>query len=466
MSFILLLGAIIAAVYGVTQGSILALILAAVGMAAGTHRRGGRAAAHDITIMRRIGGRFFDRQWKFGAWFTLVTSVVAVFWIRESDPNLLSFGLWLVSLMAAIGTGLHYDRGSFFWLRLNAVVKWQQIDWFIMIGLLVAALVIRVYALDPYLPAMHGDEGEMGMLARLALYGPGEERGALSLPLFLTAFLDHPTLFHYLQAGAILLFGDSEVGLKLLSAIFGALCVPLIYAMGHIGWGRTEGLVGSWLLVVSHFHIQYSRIALNNIQSVWFASLFALLVAMAAVLNAMPDQVERKGSSREESVDDIEPSPELETVETREEPFRPLPVLVDGRLTLFIVIGLTIGLSQYFYYGSRLIALWAIPMLLLLWRAKRATLGHVLAVGMASIVAFLPLLVFYSGNVPSFLNSMSGVNVFKPEGMQHTLGPTAIWPDDIPRLLLYQIDRNFDFFVRSGDFSAFYTASYPAFLLP
>lgn len=53
------------------------------------------------------------------------------------------------------------------------------------------------------LPPMHGDEGEMGTLALLALHGPNSGISPHPLPLFSTAFLEHPTLFYYVQAGAL-----------------------------------------------------------------------------------------------------------------------------------------------------------------------------------------------------------------------------------------------------------------------
>ena len=162
-----------------------------------------------------------------------------------------------------------------------AKLRFTQVDWFLVGAITAVALVLRLYRLDDFLPTMHGDEGEMGMLALLALHGPASGVSPTPLPLFRTAFLDHPTLFHYLQAGALWLFGESLTGLRTLSAIFGALCVPVVYGIGRIGWGRIAGITASWLLAVSHLHLHYSRIALNNVQSIWFTALFILLMMVA-----------------------------------------------------------------------------------------------------------------------------------------------------------------------------------------
>ena len=45
------------------------------------------------------------------------------------------------------------------------------------------------------------------------------------------------------------------------------------------------GLTAAWLLAVSHLHIHYSRIGLNNIQSVW--SLIVVLAVMAMVAHSI-----------------------------------------------------------------------------------------------------------------------------------------------------------------------------------
>ena len=69
--------------------------------------------------------------------------------------------------------------------------------------------------------------------------------------------------------------------LRILSAVFGALCMPLVYLIGRMGWGKIAGFVAAALIAVAHLHIHYSRMALNNIQSVWFA-LFCALMLIAA----------------------------------------------------------------------------------------------------------------------------------------------------------------------------------------
>lgn len=284
----------------------------------------------------------------------------------------------------------------------------------------VAAFALRAYDLAHFPPPMHGDEGEMGLMALQILEGPGR------LPLFATGWLDHPTLFHYLQAASMAIFGKDEVGLRMLSAIFGAACVPLVYWIGYIGWGRLVGFTAAWLMAVSHLHIHFSRIGLNNIESVFGMTLFMLLLALIW-----------ERSEREQRA--------------------------TAPLWLFMGAGLVAGLSQYLYYGSRLIPVVAAPLLLVLWRRKRASAGQLLMLALAALIAFAPLGGFYLNHWAPLVNRMRGVSVFRAENLRHILGPDAVWPKDLPMLLKVQAERNLRFFVRDGDASSFYLRDIPAF---
>ncbi len=456
MSLFLFLLAVTAAMYGVMANNGVALFVALLSMAAGTQRFTSRAGAGDVRFLRDVGGRLLGRPGLFIFWLSLLGALAAAIMARTRDPDPLVMAIWLAAMLGAIVAGWLHDRHSNLWQRVRGAVHWQRLDWLIVLVLFVVALLLRVYMLSPFLPAMHGDEGEMGLLARLALYGPGNGLGDRPLAYFRTGFLDHPTLFHYIQAGALALFGDNIVSLKLLSAFFGALCAPTIYAIGRFGWGRAAGLAGGWLLAVSHLHIHYSRIALNNIETVWLVSLLVLLAVMAWALGEIPRQ-ERVAAHAADSTD----APVLEVDIAND--LQPIPPQDEGRLTIFILLGLVVGLSQYFYYGSRLLALLAIPYMLLLWRTRRATIEQVILAGMSSLLAFLPLMVFYFDNLAPFINRMRGVSVFNPEGLMHTLGGDAAWPNDIPVLLLEQIERNLRFFMQNGDRSAFYVTDIPAF---
>src|SRR5205085_6148839 len=69
-------------------------------------------------------------------------------------------------------------------------------------------------------------------------------------------------------------FGTSEVGLRLLPALFGALTIPVVYVAGAIGATRRMGLAAALLVAVNPFLIWYSQEARSY-------PLLILLVALA-----------------------------------------------------------------------------------------------------------------------------------------------------------------------------------------
>ncbi|MEZ4864051.1 MAG: glycosyltransferase family 39 protein [Caldilineaceae bacterium] len=435
--------------YGAFSGSLLSLTIAAiltVVVAEGVRQRltaqsSGEREESFLTLRRYAGLSLV-------ALAIFVTALAT----RQAQNNEFDFTpgyLWLAGMVLLLVAGHTHDQ----WLlylqgkrdqKRGVTYQFWRIfdrtDWLLVLAITLVALVLRLYRLNDFLPTMHGDEGEMGELALLALYGPASKISPNPLPFFSTAFLDHPTLFHYLQAGALWLFGESLTGLRTLSVVFGALCVPPIYAIGRLGWGRIAAVSASWLLAVSHLHIQYSRIALNNIETVWFVLLFILCMIIIAY-----------GQSK------------AHTDNSQADPARNQPQWIEGSVTLYLWAGLAMGLSQYFYYGSRLIPILALPLLLFLWVTKRAKVLQIVVMAIATLIAYAPLAAHYSHSLAAFVNRTRGVSIFNAEGMAHTLGPQAVWPRDLPLLFWEQLRRNALFLVQNGDTSSFYLADIPAF---
>ncbi|MDX6693300.1 MAG: mannosyltransferase [Blastocatellia bacterium] len=102
----------------------------------------------------------------------------------------------------------------------------------------------------------------------------------LPLPQLLaeTASSDvHPPLYYLLLHFWIKLFGDSEAGARLLSALFGLLAIMMIYLVAALLFDRATGLLSALLLALSLFHIEfaqearmYSLLALLSLCSLYF----------------------------------------------------------------------------------------------------------------------------------------------------------------------------------------------------
>jgi 4-amino-4-deoxy-L-arabinose transferase-like glycosyltransferase len=163
-------------------------------------------------------------------------------------------GLWFLSIVLFLGGAWFLDGGRVRGERLH-IARWE---WAAIGSLTILALLVRLIALGHVPGNFSGDEGEMGMEAR-AVIG-----GALRDP-FTTGWFGHPTLWFFLQAGSLRVFGEGVLGLRLLSALLGTATVPALYLFARRPFGARVALSASALLAVYHFHIHFSRLGLNNV---------------------------------------------------------------------------------------------------------------------------------------------------------------------------------------------------------
>ncbi len=125
-------------------------------------------------------------------------------------------------------------------------------------------------------------------------------------------------IYPYFQHLSIQIFGASLGGLRMASVIIGTLTIPALYMLGSALFSRKVGLLAALLLAVFPPHIHFSRLALNNIADPLFGVLALWLVVRA---------LQRRSASD------------------------------------WLLAGVTLGLTQYFYEGGRLL----FPALVVLW---------------------------------------------------------------------------------------------------
>ncbi len=338
----------------------------------------------------------------------LASSGIAARLAVRSPLNPAAFILWIVALAALLlGAWLEDRQAVHQPLPRLGGQRMPVLETAALICLTLLAFGLRAYDLAHHPAPFHGDEGEMGLIALRIL------RGEPVAP-FATGWLDHPTLFHYLQAASLAVWGSNEVGLRMLSALWGAAGIPLLYLLGRVGWGRIAGFTAAWLLTVSHLHIHFSRIGLNNIHSV--AAMVALMLLYACAYEHTTPR----------------------------------------RTLLYTSAGLVIGLSQYLYFGSRLLPVLSVPLLWWLWRAGRANLRNIGTLVAAFVAACAPLGWFYVKHPQTFTSRSLGVNLLSERNVKETLGPSARLPADLLPLLQHQIARHIGFFTGDGDRSTFY----------
>jgi 4-amino-4-deoxy-L-arabinose transferase-like glycosyltransferase len=234
-----------------------------------------------------------------------------------------------------------------------------------LIALTLAAMLLRAWSIAEIPANFGGDEGEMGMAARNVLYG-------LEAHPFVTGWLSHPMLWFFLQAGSLLVFGDSVFGLRMLSALLGTAAIPALYIFARPLHGRVVALTAAGLLATYHFHIHFSRLGANNIADPPLA-----LAAYAAFLH---------GYRR-----------------------RSLPG--------FALAGVLLGVAMHFYMGARLTPLVIAGVLLhqILFAPARVwqVRWHIVVMALGFVIGFGPLLLFFVGHQEDFTARLAMVGVFQ-----------------------------------------------------
>jgi uncharacterized membrane protein len=114
---------------------------------------------------------------------------------------------------------------------------------------LAVAVILRVYGLT--VQSLWLDE----------LFSVVFSRSELSVADIVRVYADdvHPLGYPLLLHWWLVLFGDSELAARSLSALFGVLGIPVMYLVGRRLGGPTVGLIAATLTAVNGFHIEYSQ---------------------------------------------------------------------------------------------------------------------------------------------------------------------------------------------------------------
>ncbi len=253
---------------------------------------------------------------------------------------------WLVGLAFLVAACWPYSTlgVSYFWRKLKS--HWGEMCLVVLIVALGFAL--RAYGLDSIPGGFHGDEGEWAMDAVAIMEGR-------LVPPFGTGWDRHPSMFSYLQAFTMKVFGMNVTGVRMLSAIAGTLTLLGLYLLVRRMFGRWAAMVAAFLLAVSHWHIHFSRLAMNDIE----VPLLTMLIVYFLYRG----------------------------VESR----RPLD---------YCLSGMSLGLCFYFGNKSHLLPPLIVLLFLYLVIFKRGFLRHqwrnILVFLIATLLTFAPLGLFYS----------------------------------------------------------------------
>lgn len=276
---------------------LIALILAAVGQ---RWLAGGGASPRDSLILFLAGGALFAlasaapqtwptlpprRKWKYvgmglAALALLMAAVASTrFWSGQYGGW--AFWLWLLAIPLYLAGAWLDTPSPDAGMEEEAARAWrwpelERRHLIILLVLIVAvAAAVRFAALDTYPNGCQSDECNNGLDALKWLsgdypYTPYAETNE-----------GQATLFTYLIAGFVALFGQSVQSMRMVSALAGTLTVLAFYFLARELYGQRLALLTAALVAADRWHLTFSRIVYELILMPLVLSLQALFLIKA-----------------------------------------------------------------------------------------------------------------------------------------------------------------------------------------
>jgi hypothetical protein len=249
--------------------------------------------------------------------------------------------------------------------------RWPAWEIVLLAGLVLVALITRVWDLTSFPDNVYPDEIMTGTVASQSYIN--QTGSGPSVFSTLWNGIDLPALWFWIVSLFLKLGGSTLAMLRLPAALFGAATVIPFYGLLRGTWGRYAAIAGTTILAFSASNIHYSRLALNNIttQFFWAACFFFLWRGLRLR--------------------------------------RPLD---------WALAGLSAGLSEYFYYGTRLL-----PFILLVficyllafhWPQARQYLSYFWLLAGGYLLGFGPLLFHFIRNPNLYLGRGTSLMIWSP----------------------------------------------------
>ncbi len=248
---------------------------------------------------------------------------------------------------------------------------WPTWEMVLLAMLFFLALLSRIWNLTNFPDNIYPDEIMTGTVASQSYISPTTPSPSVFSTLW--SGIDLPALWFWIVAVFLKLGGTSLAMLRLPAALFGAATVVPLYALLRGTWSRYAAIAGSTIMAFSVSNIHYSRLALNNIVTQFFwATCFLFL----------------------------------------------LRALRSRRPSDWVLAGLSAGLSEYFYYGTRLLpfvlAAFIVFLLALHWKQARQHAAGFLLLAGSYLVGFGPLLVHFIRNPNLYLGRGASLLIWSP----------------------------------------------------
>jgi hypothetical protein len=372
-----------------------------------------------------------QRQWQIGV-RPLVTGLALLLnWIAARSANAqpppadytFSTLLWLGSLALLFATYIPFQRLLHTLRNPQYPIPNIQYEFALVLALLLTGLLLRIWDLEHIPFNLSGDEGTQG------LWAVDVQEGRLRNP-FATGWFTVPTMSFFAQAASLRLFGDSVAGLRTLSALTGTATLLFTYLLARRNFNRRVALFALAALTFNHYHIHFSRLGSNQIADPLFMALTLWLLT--------------EGQHR-----------------AKAQPIQGANQPTNQPTIWFLAAGLTMGLSWYGYFGSRVILLVVVAYLGTRALATRGFLRrHARVLALMTLMAFMaasPLLLYYTNypqNLSARFNQVSFFRWLELARAQPNHGSTL-------SLVLGQVWRSISAFNHTLDPTYWYHAQMP-----
>lgn len=147
----------------------------------------------------------------------------------------------------------------------------KKLSFLLFFLIFVLGLFLRFYKLGQIPPALDWDEASLGYNA-YTLLNTGKDEYGNSWPISIRSFNDYKApIYVYLSLLPIKIFGLNEFSVRFVSAFFGSLTIIFTYLLfKKISQGEFLGLLTALFLIISPWHLQFSRVAFETNLSLFF----------------------------------------------------------------------------------------------------------------------------------------------------------------------------------------------------
>jgi hypothetical protein len=317
------------------------------------------------------------------------------------------FGLVAVLLGAALVSGLAWNPG---WPRCKTA--WLELG--LVIGIVGVAIWLRLPDLAAIPPNVHGDEADVGLLARDIL------AGRMPVLLATAPAAEATALTFAVHAATMRVFGDDLFGLRMGSVIEGVLSIVLLYLFARRLWGARPALLAAAFMAIAAWHIHFSRTGFHYMQAP-----LAMLLALYFLVRGVQQR----------------------------------------RILDWVLCGFALGLCIDVYYAARLA-----PVVVAVYIGFRAITERgfirthapgLLAMSFGALVFVAPMLAIYGRSEGSFVQRAAAVLVTSPANLKHELD--AYHVSTLAEVLAIQAQRTLEAFHIRGETSLEYGHPGPLF---